>query len=149
MRSPILTQKRAKTLRRNLTQPEQTPWSLLRRKQLGLHFRRQHALGPYILDFYCAAARLCVEVDGPVHAERAGRDAQRDAWLAGQGIRTLHFSTEELEQRPAAVIAAIRDAAAPPRPYPFFATRALAAFRRLAMRPSATLISSSSMTPGS
>ena len=100
-------------LRRNLTQPEQTLWALLRRNQLGLHFRRQHALGPYILDFYCAAARLCVEVDGPAHAESVGRDARRDAWLATQGIRTLRFTTEELELRPAVVLAAIRDAAAP------------------------------------
>ena len=71
MRSSILTQKRAKVLRRNLTQPEQTLWALLRRNGLGLHFRRQHALGPYILDFYCAAAKLCVEVDGPAHEERS------------------------------------------------------------------------------
>src|SRR5690606_23765848 len=113
MRSSILTLKRARALRRNLTQPEQTLWSLLRRKQLGLHVRRQHALGPYVLDFYCASAKLCIEVDGPVHAEQTGRDARRDAWLAGQGIRTLRFSAEDLEKRPAVVIAAIRDAAAP------------------------------------
>jgi len=113
MRSSILTQKRAKVLRRNLTQPEQALWALLRRNQLGLHFRRQHALGPYILDFYCASAKLCVEVDGPVHAERADDDARRDNWLAGQGIRTVRFSTEEVERRPAVVLAAIAQAAAP------------------------------------
>ena len=111
MRSSILTQKRAKVLRCNLTQPEQTLWALLRRNQLGLHFRRQHALGPYILDFYCASAKLCVEVDGPVHAERADDDARRDTWLAGQGIRTIRFTTEELERRPAVVLAAIAQAA--------------------------------------
>jgi very-short-patch-repair endonuclease len=113
MRSTILTQKRAKALRRNLTQPEHLLWSLLRRNQQGLHFRRQHALGPYILDFYCASARLCVEVDGPVHAERADHDARRDAWLAAQGIRVLRVSTEELELRPAAALANIVQAAAP------------------------------------
>ncbi len=113
MRSSILTQKRAKGLRRNLTQPEQILWSLLRRNQLGLHFRRQHALGPYILDFYCASAKLCIEVDGPVHAEAAVRDARRDAWLAEQGIRTLRFTVEELELRPAVVLATIARAAPP------------------------------------
>lgn len=113
MRSSILIQKRAKTLRRNLTQPEQTLWALLRRNHLGLHFRRQHALGPYVLDFYCAAAKLCVEVDGPAHADRGERDARRDQWLATQGIRTLRVTTEDVELRPAVVLAAIRDAAAP------------------------------------
>ena len=111
MRSSILTEKRAKALRRDLTQPERTLWSLLRRNQLGLHFRRQHALGPYILDLYCASTKLCVEVDGPLHAERAEHDARRDAWLAGQGIRTLRFPVEALELRPAVVLAAIAEAA--------------------------------------
>lgn len=113
MRSSILTQKRAKALRRGLTQPEQALWALLRRNQLGLHIRRHHALGPYILDFYCAAAKLCVEVDGPTHGNRANHDARRDAWLVDQGIRTLRFSVEDVEVRPAAILAGIRDAAAP------------------------------------
>jgi very-short-patch-repair endonuclease len=87
MRVTILTQKRAKSLRRAMTRPEQTLWSLLRRNQQGPHFRRQHAVGPYILDFYCATARLCVEVDGPAHAERAAHDERRTRWLGEQGIR--------------------------------------------------------------
>ena len=81
MRSSILNQKRAKSLRRNLTHPEQTLWSLLRRNQLGLHFRRQHALGPFILDFYCASASLCVEVDGP--APRGGPPGRNQSPLTG------------------------------------------------------------------
>jgi very-short-patch-repair endonuclease len=113
MRSTILTQKRARALRRNLTQPEHLLWSLLRRNQQGPHFRRQHALGPYILDFYCASAKLCIQVDGPVHAERAAHDARRDAWLKAQGIRVLRVSTEALELRPAAVLAEIMQPAAP------------------------------------
>lgn len=113
MRSSILTQKRAKGLRHNLTQPEQALWTLLRRNQIGLHFRRQHALGPYILDFYCAAAKLCVEVDGPMHKERADQDARRDAWLRERGVRTLRFTVEDVELRPAVIMAAIREAAAP------------------------------------
>jgi very-short-patch-repair endonuclease len=112
MRSSILTQKRAKSLRRALTQPEQALWALLRRNQPGLHFRRQHALGPYILDFYCAATKLCVEVDGPIHAERAEHDARRDAWLAEQGVRVLRFAVDEVEQRSAVVMRRIKDAAA-------------------------------------
>ena len=113
MRATILTQKRAKTLRRSMTQPEQTLWSLLRRNQQGAHFRRQRAVGPYILDFYCATARLCVEVDGPAHADQAAHDERRTRWLAEQGIRVIRFSVGDVETRPAAVVAAIVRAAAP------------------------------------
>jgi very-short-patch-repair endonuclease len=113
MRASILTQKRAKGLRRALTQPEQTLWSLLRRNRHGLHFRRQHALGPYILDFYCASAKLCIEVDGPSHAGTLAKDARRSHWLNEQGIRVLRFTVEDVEQRSAAVVARIAQAAAP------------------------------------
>lgn len=113
MRSTILAQKRAKSLRRAMSAPEETLWFMLRRNQQQLHFRRQHALGPYILDFYCAAVKLCVEVDGPLHDETAAQDAQRTRWLNGQGVRVIRFTVAELEARPAAVIAAIVRAAAP------------------------------------
>lgn len=115
MRASILTQKRAKALRRTMTQPERTLWSLLRRNRQQLHFRRQQAVGPYILDFYCAEARLCVEVDGPVHADakQVEHDDRRTEWLNGQGIRVIRFSTEAVETQPAMVIAAIAQAAAP------------------------------------
>jgi very-short-patch-repair endonuclease len=51
-------------------------------------FRNQHPLGPYILDFYCPAAKLAVEVDGATHGEdlQAAHDARRDAWLESQGL---------------------------------------------------------------
>ena len=96
-----------------MTRPEAQLWALLRRKQLGLHFRRQHPVGPYVLDFYCAAARLCVEVDGPVHDDQMSRDERRSAWLAKEGISVLRFSTEEIEGHPAVVLAAIAQAAPP------------------------------------
>jgi len=60
-----------------MTQPERTLWALLRHNELGWHFRRQHPVGPYILDFYCAAGKLAVEVDGPVHQEQTDRDRRR------------------------------------------------------------------------
>ena len=113
MRSTILAQKRAKSLRRAMSVPEETLWFMLRRNQQRLHFRRQHALGPYILDFYCAAARLCVEIDGPLHDETAAQDAQRTRWLNGQGIRVIRFSADDIERVPAAVIAEIVRVAAP------------------------------------
>ena len=96
-----------------MTQPEKLLWSLLRRNQPGLHFRRQHPVGPFILDFYCAAIRLAVEIDGPVHDDRQEEDATRTAWLAKEGIRALRFSTVDIETRPAAVLKAIAQAAPP------------------------------------
>jgi very-short-patch-repair endonuclease len=71
----------------------------------------QHPIGPYVLDFYCASARLCVEIDGPSHADQSERDDRRTEWLVGQGIRVLRFSPNDLDARPAAVLRAIAQAA--------------------------------------
>jgi very-short-patch-repair endonuclease len=59
-----------------------------------LKFRKQHPVGPYVLDFYCHGAGLCVEVDGASHGVggRPERDARRDGWLAAKGVRTLRIS---------------------------------------------------------
>src|SRR3954464_10640763 len=92
MRAPLLTFKRARALRRALTLPEVLLWQALRGGRVGgLRFRRQHPIGPYVLDFYCASARLAVEVDGAAHdiVEQAGRDRRREAWLADQDIQVL------------------------------------------------------------
>ena len=65
MRAPDATMKRAKALRRTLTPPETRLWMQMKAGALGgLHWRKQHPVGPYVLDFYCARAKLCVEVDG-------------------------------------------------------------------------------------
>ena len=74
----------AKRLRQQMTPPEIALWLALRRDGAGLRFRRQHPAGQYVLDFYCAPARLAIEVDGEAHArgDRPERDATRDAWLA-------------------------------------------------------------------
>jgi very-short-patch-repair endonuclease len=98
-----------------MTEPERLLWAMLRGSQLKLRFRRQHPIGSYVLDFYCASARLCVEVDGPVHAEpdQRAHDAQRDRWLEAQGVRVLRVPAADVSARPAAVIAAIVQAATP------------------------------------
>ena len=113
VRAPDFIRDRANRLRRNLTAPERLLWFMLRRNRQGLHFRRQHPVGPFILDFYCAEAKLCVEVDGPMHDDRAHYDERRTDWLAKEGIRVLRFTVAELEQRPAFVVAAIAQAAPP------------------------------------
>jgi very-short-patch-repair endonuclease len=84
----------ARHLRRRLSLPEGLLWRALKAaKADGLKFRKQHPLGPYVLDFYCHEARLCVEVDGGSHnfGRRPEADARRDGWLAGKGIRTLRL----------------------------------------------------------
>jgi very-short-patch-repair endonuclease len=90
-----------------MTRPERALWDLLRRDQLNLHFRRQHPIGPFVLDFYCAKAKLCVEVDGPVHEERQDYDRRRTEWLPRKGIRVLRLTVDDVERQPAVVVAAI------------------------------------------
>jgi very-short-patch-repair endonuclease len=94
MRSSILTSKRAKALRRNLTEPEIMLWSRLKRRAPDQpKFRNQHPLGPYILDFFCPAARLAIEIDGATHGDEAqiAHDQRRDAWLRAQGIEVYRI----------------------------------------------------------
>ena len=93
MRASVLTLKRGRALRRGQSLPEGILWRALRRKSLTARFRRQHPVGTFILDFYCPAARLAVEVDGASHDgdQALRRDTARDAWLARQGIRVMRF----------------------------------------------------------
>jgi very-short-patch-repair endonuclease len=81
-----------------MTPPEVMLWQAFRRNEIGLRFRLQYAAGPYVLDFYCAPARLAIEVDGEAHlrGERPGRDARRDAWLREQGVEVLRFAAVDV-----------------------------------------------------
>jgi very-short-patch-repair endonuclease len=99
MRSPVLTLKRARRLRREMTKPEVILWSVLRDDALGgLRFRRQHPVGPYILDFYCAALQLCIDIDGQTHntPEAERHDEARTAWLAAKGVRVIRFAAADI-----------------------------------------------------
>ena len=92
------------TIREQRKQPtaaEAALWDLLRgRRSLDLKFRRQHAIGPYIVDFYCAAAQLVIEVDGPIHDQQREDDADRTALLEANGLRVLRYKNEEVLKRP-------------------------------------------------
>jgi very-short-patch-repair endonuclease len=101
MRSPILTLKRAKRLRRAMTPQELGLWLRVKNRQLGgFKVRRQHPIGPYILDFYCAEVRLAVEIDGHTHwsPDQEAFDTRRDEYLREMGIETLRLSAESLKQ---------------------------------------------------
>ncbi len=81
----------ARRLRANPTDAEIRLWSRLRRKHLdGFRFRRQHPMGPYVVDFFCPEAKLVVEVDGGQHADSAS-DAVRTRWLEAGGHRVIRF----------------------------------------------------------
>ncbi|WP_395945303.1 endonuclease domain-containing protein [Brevundimonas sp.] len=102
---------RARVQRRALTPPEARLWVCLRRHGLaGLKFRRQHPIGPYVLDFYCAEAKLAVEVDGEVHShpDRIQHDRRRTEWLERQGLMVLRISAETVRIGLDGVLASIR-----------------------------------------
>jgi 3-isopropylmalate/(R)-2-methylmalate dehydratase small subunit len=90
---------RAKALRRSMTPPELRLWKFLKTKPQGLKFRKQHPAGPYTLDFYCAAATLCVEIDGQAHdmGNNPKNDAQRDQYLSEHGIKTIRFPAKTVK----------------------------------------------------
>ncbi|HEY0014381.1 MAG TPA: endonuclease domain-containing protein [Allosphingosinicella sp.] len=101
--------RRARRLRRTMSLPEVLLWQVLRQRPNDLKFRRQHASGPYDLDFFCSDARLCIEVDGEAHnrGDRPARDAVRDEWLAAAGIKTLRIPATEILKNLDGVIAGI------------------------------------------
>lgn len=96
--------------------PEVLLWRGLRRQALGGHFRRQHPMGVYVLDFYCDRARLAVEIDGETHnlAGAPERDARRDAWLESQGVRTLRLPALYVLKNLTGALDTIRAALNPP-----------------------------------
>ncbi len=77
-------------LRNSATPQEVILWSRLKSGRLGYKFRRQHSIGKYIVDFYCPAKKLVIEIDGSQHIESA-YDAERDAYLKKLGFKVLRF----------------------------------------------------------
>jgi type I site-specific restriction-modification system R (restriction) subunit len=102
----------ARQMRGDATRAEELLWSLLRnRKVVGAKFRRQHQFGKYILDFFCAEAKLVVECDSEVHdtPERQKIDKQRDAYLKSQGLTVLRFKNAYVVAEPAQILREIAD----------------------------------------
>jgi very-short-patch-repair endonuclease len=108
----------AKRMRREMSLPEVILWQHLRGGTIhGLRFRRQHPVGPFVIDFYCAERRTGIEVDGRAHdnAERIAQDEQRTMWLNNQGIQVIRFMATDIldADRLAGVIATIAEITAP------------------------------------
>ena len=97
----------ARRLRKDQTDAETLLWRILRNRQLlGLKFRRQQPVGPYILDFYCYDYKLCIELDGGQHYTSEGQkgDEDRAVFLATSGIHTLRFSNLDVLKNLEAVV---------------------------------------------
>jgi very-short-patch-repair endonuclease len=92
-----------------MTLPEVLLWQQLRGNETGHHWRKQHPAGSYILDFYCDAAKLCIEIDGEAHerGDRPQKDVVRDRWLAAQGVLTLRIAAVEVLGNMSGVLAYI------------------------------------------
>ncbi len=90
---------RARRLRVDATNVERRLWQKLRNAQIdGASFRRQHPAGRYILDFYCPALQLAIELDGGQHAQTVQQDRVRDEWLAQRGVTILRLWNSDVTE---------------------------------------------------
>lgn len=92
---PQLKQRRVE-LRKNQTPQETILWAQLRQHRLGFKFKRQHSIGPYILDFYCPDRKLAIELDGSQHLENKQYDNERTVYMSDFGIRIIRFWNNEV-----------------------------------------------------
>jgi len=99
----------ARFLRKEPTPAESKLWSILRNNNLnGEHFRRQHAIGNYIVDFCSSKHKLIIELDGIQHRDQEAYDAERTAYLETVGYRVIRFWNSQVMNNMDAVIKAIR-----------------------------------------
>ena len=100
---------KARELRQQMTLPEVLLWNLLRKSPDGVHFRRQERHGKYVLDFYCAKARVCIEVDGIAHdmGDRPERDERRDDELRADGIGVMRIPATDVLKSPEEIAEAL------------------------------------------
>tara|TARA_R110002124_G_C8640848_1_gene488263 strand:+ start:187 stop:552 length:366 start_codon:yes stop_codon:yes gene_type:complete len=110
IKNPRKTLEQRRELRRRQTNAEDILWRELRSKKLGVKFRRQYGIGPYILDFYAPSIKLAIEADGKIHLKKEVRlkDRNRDAFLRDQGIYVLRFENEVIEESSERVLNEIR-----------------------------------------
>lgn len=100
---------RARSLRRTMTLPEQILWNCLRNSTLGnFKFRRQHPIGPYVVDFCCTKQKLVLELDGDSHDYSEKYDAKRTEFLESQGFCVIRFSNEDVMDHTEGVLVMIK-----------------------------------------
>jgi very-short-patch-repair endonuclease len=129
----------ARDLRRRETRAEALLWRVLRANRLnGLQFRRQQVISGYIVDFYCFAASLVIEIDGGVHKEQQEYDAGRDAALRDRGLTVLQFTNEQVLTSLEDVLASIKAATAAVNLPPSFLSPHRGEARRGVPRPAST-----------
>ena len=106
-RSNPNTRTRAIELRKELTPAERKLWVVIRNNQLGVNFRRQHAIGNYIPDFVCIEKKLVIELDGSQHLEQEEYDKERTKYLETQGYKVIRFWNNDVMNNIEAVVLAI------------------------------------------
>ena len=100
----------ARKLRREQTEAEKRLWKAIRKEQIaGFRFQRQRVFEKYVADFYCPAARLAIEVDGPIH-DLPNDDDNRQAYIESLEIRVIRFRNEEVVKQLPMVVRAIAKA---------------------------------------
>ena len=119
----FLSVTRARELRKKMSPTEVRLWRVLKLQPHGFKFRRQHPLRPFVIDFYCRAAGLAIEVDGLAHDgdQAAAADGRRDAHLQKQGIATLRISAEDVRENLDGVMEHIVNSCCERTPPPRFA----------------------------
>ena len=106
-RSNPKTRTYAIELRKELTPAERKLWALIRNDQLGVNFRRQHAVGNYIPDFVCVQKKLIIELDGSQHLEQEEYDEERTKYLNSLGYKVIRFWNNDVTNKIDGVILAI------------------------------------------
>jgi very-short-patch-repair endonuclease len=105
----------ARQMRTKPTEAENILWRLLRRHELsGFKFRRQHNIERFIVDFYCAKARLVIEVDGPIHQYQGEEDSIRQEYLESHNLKVIRFSNDAVLNNTDEVIKQIKSFLPPP-----------------------------------
>ncbi|MBX3119505.1 MAG: endonuclease domain-containing protein [Fimbriimonadaceae bacterium] len=97
----------ARQNREGMTDAERALWRNLRRKEIGFRFRRQQPVGYYILDFYCASARVAIELDGSGHSDLKEYDEERTKYLEAENIYVMRFTNNDVLSDVESVVARI------------------------------------------
>jgi very-short-patch-repair endonuclease len=100
----------AREKRKQPTEAENLLWQHLHNNKIpGFKFRRQHSIGQFIVDFYCAKARLVIEVDGLIHQYQGEEDTIRQEYLESLGLKVLHFPNDAVLNEPDNIIKQIKE----------------------------------------